>query len=229
MPLELNSRLCGTVHVVECKGRILAGAEGQALDASLRQDWCRNVHHVVLHLAAVDRIDSLGLGLIVRNMSSLRKRGGDLRLTHVCHPVMEVLRLTRIDTIVRVFPTEQEAILSFLTRHAAPKNSRPVNRSVLLVDQSPDFCAFAAAVLTQQDHDVMSANLVRDAKVLLQVYKVDCILIGPSTRPEASETIASTLQSLAPAAQVLHIEPALRHSDPHHAAQVLHHMLAKPN
>jgi len=226
MPLELNSRLCGTVHVIECKGRIVAGAEAQALDAALRQDWCRNVLHVVLHLAEVDMIDSTGLGLIVRNMTSLRKRGGDLRLTDVHPQIMEVLRLTRIDTIVRVFPSEEEAILSFLTWHAAPETSRTVNRSILLLDQSPDFCAFAAAVLAQKDHDVMSVNLVRDAKILLQVYKVDCILIGPSTLPEASETIASTLKSLAPAAQVLHVDPALKHSDPHHAAEVLHGMLA---
>ncbi|HUY94897.1 MAG TPA: STAS domain-containing protein [Terracidiphilus sp.] len=226
MPLELNSRLCGNVHVIECKGRIVAGSEGQALDAALRQDWCRNIHRVVLHLAEVDMLDSTGLGLIVRNMSTLRKRGGDLRLTQVSPFIMEILRVTRMDSVLKVFPSEQEAILSFLTSQAEPQSSRAVVRRVLLVDQSPDFCAFATAALGQHDHDVMSVNLVGDARILLQVYKVDSILIGPNTRVEAVDTIASTLKSLAPAARVLRVDPALRHSEPHHATQALLEMLA---
>lgn len=226
MPLELNSRLLGNVHVLECKGRIVAGSESQALDAALRQDWCRNIHRVVLHLAEVEMIDSSGLGLIVRNMSTLRKRGGDLRLTQVSPFILEVLRVTRMDSVLKVFPSEQEAVLSFLTAQAEPQPSRPVNRRILLVDQSPDFCAFAAAALGQHDHDVMSVNLVGDARILLQVYKVDSILIGPSTRVEAVDTIAATLKSLAPAAQVLRVDPALRHSEPQHATQALLELLA---
>ena len=226
MPLSLNSRLVGNVHVIECTGRILAGHEAQALDAALRQDWCRNIHRAVLHLAQVDMIDSTGLGLIVRTMTSMRKRGGDLRLAHAGAMIAEVLHLTGIDALIKVFPTEEEAILSFLTTPAAPQPARTANRSILLLDQSPDFCAFAAAILNQQDHDVMSVNLVRDAKILIQVYKIDCILIGPSTLPEASETISATLKLLAPAAKILHIDPALKSADPHHAAQSLQSLLA---
>jgi anti-anti-sigma factor len=225
MGLEVKSRICENVHIVECKGHIVAGAEGDALEAILRKDGARNLKQVVLHLGEVNRLDSMGLGLIMRHTTALRQRGGDLRLSHVLPVILDIFQLTRIDTVLKIFPTEDDALLSFLQRAAdAPGNHCPAG-SVLLVEQTPDFCAFTSALLTQHGYSVKIASVVRDARILLMVNKFDFILAGPSTRPDALETTLGTFRSLAPKAKVLAIEPAMKGLDPHHAGDSLLQLL----
>jgi anti-sigma B factor antagonist len=228
MSLELTSRICGTVLIVECHGRIVAGAEGESLHAVLRKDSFRNLKQVVLAMGGVNRLDSTGLGLLVRYANSLHQRGGDLRLAGVTPPIMEVLQLTRLDTVLKIFPTEDEAILSFLEKPAGGSCVPCAAGCVLLVDQSPDFCAFASALLTQHAYEVKVASLVRDAKILLMVDKVNFVLVGPSTRPDALDQTLATFRTLAPGAKVLSVDPALKTQEPHHAGENLLQMLAFP-
>jgi anti-sigma B factor antagonist len=226
MPLELTTHICETVLIVECNGRIVGGAEDHSLLAVLRKDTFRNLKQVVLHMGCVNRLDSTGLGLIVRYANSLRQRGGDLRLTDVTPSILEVFRMTRLDSVLKIFPSEQEAVLSFLEKHAEPACAPSAAGCVLIVDQSPDFCAFASALLTQHAYEVKVASLVRDAKILLMIEKPNFILAGPSTRPDALDQTLSTFRTLAPAAKVLAVNPALKTQDPHHAGEALLQMLA---
>jgi anti-anti-sigma factor len=223
MPLELKSLVCGTVHIVECKGRIVAGPEGESLLAALRQDWCRDLKQVVLHMGEVTRLDSTGLGLIIRSANYLRQRGGDLRLSDVPAPILEILQLTRMDSILKIFTILQDAILSFLDKSAAAPCAPYQSGRVLLVEKSPDFCAFATALVTQHAYQVNVASLVRDAKVLLMIEEPDFILIGPSIPTDAVAATRATFRSLAPSARILALDSA-----PHHAADVLLRLLASP-
>jgi anti-sigma B factor antagonist len=220
MSLELNTHICGTVLIVECAGRIDASAT-ESLLAVLHKDSFRALKQVVLDMAGVQRLDSTGLGLIVRYANSLRQRGGDLRLTDVTPTILEVFQLTRIDSVLKIFPSEQEAVLSFLEKHAGPAPASSAGGCVLLVDQSPDFCAFASALLTQHAYEVKVASLVRDARILLMIEKPNFILAGPSTRLEALDQTLTTFRTLAPGARVLALDPALKTQDPRQAGEVL--------
>lgn len=66
---------------------------------------------VILDLAAVDFIDSSGLGAIVAAMKQL---GADRRLdlAGLRPNVDKVFRLTRMDTVFRLYPTLDEAVAS---------------------------------------------------------------------------------------------------------------------
>jgi len=225
MGLEVKSRICESIHIVECKGHIVAGAEGDALETVLRKDAARNLKQVVLHLGEVNRLDSMGLGLIMRYLTAFRQRGGDLRLSHVQPIIMTIFQMTRIDTVVKIFATEDEALLSFLEKAADASCNHCPAGSVLVVEQTPDFCAFASALLTQHGYSVKIASVVRDARILLMVNKFDFILAGPSTRPDALETTLATFRSLAPKARVLAIEPGMKSLDPHHAGDSLLQLL----
>jgi len=66
---------------------------------------------IVLNLTEVDFIDSSGLGAIV---SSLKKIGteGDLVICAVKETVMSLFRLTRMNRVFDIFPSEDEAVRS---------------------------------------------------------------------------------------------------------------------
>jgi anti-anti-sigma factor len=220
MPLQIESRFCGQVAILQCSGRIVLGEEASSLDASLHNTTLE-FQRVVLNLADVIRLDSYGLGVIVRYSSNLRKRGGDLRLAAPRPFIVEILEITLLSGVFRCFATEHEAVHSFLTQDAANIPVPQSGRRVLVVDRSPDLGAFVRAVLTQYGYEVKSASLISDARVLLQCEPVDYILVGPGSPQMPSATALAALKNLAPQATALELTREFRTFDAKQAAEIL--------
>jgi anti-anti-sigma factor len=221
MMLELQSRLCGKVHIVECKGRIVAGKEIEALDSALSHDHRRDFLQLVMEVGGVTRMDSSGLGFLLRCAINLRKRGGDLRLAVPPPFLTSLLNLTKVASIMDTYPTEEEAILSFLRQEASVAPVKVPGVRVLVIDPSGDFCAFVRAILTQHGFEVESASLARDARILLQVGKVEHVLVGPGTPQPTPGSLAASLQAIAPRSKVVQLGPEFKSCDAHQCAELL--------
>ena len=112
MPLQLTTRFRENVYLIHCAGRIVLGEEVNTLEAALAQS-VRECSRVVLGLSEVDRLDSIGLGLVVRFVTNLRKRGGDLRLAAPPVFVVRLLGMTMLAEVLQTYDTEEDAISSF--------------------------------------------------------------------------------------------------------------------
>jgi anti-anti-sigma factor len=219
MSLVLSSRHLGNVYIIHCKGRIAMGDEVKALEAELR--FCtREFARVVLNVAEITRLDSTGIGLLVRHATNLHKAGGDIRLAAPPPFIVNLLNLANLSKFLRVFETEEEAILSFLQHQPTHKVEKHGTR-VLFFDQSPDLCAFVRAVLTQHGFDVKWTCNFGDAKILLRIEDVDYILVGPGTPQLSSETALRNLRAIAPRPVGLHLASDFNAQDAHEATEVL--------
>src|SRR6516165_9469638 len=98
MSLALDSRYCGSVYVVRCGGRIVYGEESKLLDEKL-QRVIREFTRVVVNVADVNRIYSVGIGLLVRYLLHTRNRGGDIRMTAPSDVVTGLLQITKIANV----------------------------------------------------------------------------------------------------------------------------------
>lgn len=224
MSLTLQSRFCGSVYVIQCEGHIVLGDEVTSLEAAL-QRGAREFTRLVLTLSEVTRLDSIGLGLLVRHVIPLRKRGGDLRLAAPPPFVLHLLELTKVSGVLRTYPTEEDAILSFLSQQTPPTAGEKRGVRLLVFDPSADLCAFVRTVLTQHGFDVRTTCSLRDAKILLKVDAVDYILVGPGTHQLSSETVASELRAAAPRASALQLGTDFKSRDALEAGETLLQML----
>ena len=227
MPLQLTTRFCDNVYIIHCTGRIVLGEEVKALEATLGQS-VRECGQVVLNLDEVTRLDSIGLGLLVRYFTNLRKRGGDLRLAAPPAFVIRLLALTMLTEVMQTYSTEEDAISSFSKKAPMQKPQDCRGPRVLVVDSSADLCVFIRSVLMQHGFDVKSTNLVRDAKTMLQVGDIDVIVIGPSTPQLSSESVAQSLAAVAPNIKTLQLGADFKSHHAHEAAQILLEMFALP-
>jgi anti-sigma B factor antagonist len=225
MPLELESRVCGPIHVIVAKGRLVAGDECSQFEALLKQDSRRHLKQVVLDASEVNRIDSTGLGLLVRAAAGLRRRNGDIRLANPSKILAQLLEITRVAGVIHSYPTEEDAILSFMERHPAPAAGSAATSTVMIVDQSLDFAAFVATLLAQHGCDVKLASLISDAKILLRFQPVEMILHGSGPSPAATANMGPALQAIAPQAKILPLDPALHTRDANEAAAELLQLL----
>jgi len=225
MPLTVIPRHIGNVYIVQCKGRIVMGDEFKTMEAALNLGT-REFTKLVLNVSEIDRLDSTGIGLLVRVATNLHKRGGDIRLAAPPPFVVNLLKVANLSNILQVHATEEDAILSFLKHRPAHKAAARPGSRVLFFDQSPDLCAFVRAVLTQHGFEEKSTNHFGDAKILLRVDEVDYILVGSGTPQLSSEAALSSLKPFMPKAAALHLDPDFNSRDAHEATLALLQLFA---
>ena len=118
--LEYKIRQSGDVTMLDLSGRISVGealafgpGSGVIL-ADVIGDWAKKGQRkILLNLKGVKYIDSSGIGELVRNYTSLRRQGGDLKLLSPAPTVLEALRITHLDRILDIMEDEQLAVQSF--------------------------------------------------------------------------------------------------------------------
>jgi anti-sigma B factor antagonist len=206
MSLSLDSRYVGSVYVVRCAGRVVYGEESKLLDEAL-QRGLREFTRLVLNVGDVSRIDSAGMGLLVRYLWHTRNRKGDLRLAAPSAVVTSLLQVTKLATVFNVYPDEESAIVSFLREGIHfPSQAENTGPRVLFLDPSPDTCAFVRTLLSRHGYRVLSTGLVGDAKILLSASTVDVIVLGPDTGAFSSPATLEVLHKIAPAAKAVVLE-----------------------
>ncbi|HEX5236492.1 MAG TPA: STAS domain-containing protein [Silvibacterium sp.] len=220
MPLTLKTHFCGKIFVIHCAGRIMAGQETLTLESALNQAQ-HEFALFVLNLGEVTRLDSTGLGLLVRHTARLNKRGGTIRLAGAQPFVAHLLGITKLSGFLQSYPTEEEAIQSFATPRSAHKPESPSGLRLLVFDPSADLCSFIQAVLAPHGFDVRTTCSLRDAKTLLRVDEVDCILVGPGTPQLSSGAASQELSAVSPNASSLWLDADFKSRDASSATEAL--------
>jgi anti-anti-sigma factor len=198
---------------VKCSGRIVAGDEAAIMEGAINRGLLES-KRLVLDAAQVDRVDSTGMGLLVRFLSHTKKHGGDLRLSAPQPFFHTLLDATKLSTIFRVYGCEEEAIVSFLKEPAnLNKQTTPAGPLVLFLDQSPDLCAFVRTLLGGHGYEVISTCRLHDAKLLLNAADVACLVLGPDCSPSSSQDVAATLRPLAKGANLVHLDSGFKQHD----------------
>ncbi len=113
MSLEIARREREGIVILDVGGRLVAGEEATALRDRIRDLAAAGVTQAILNLQGVDYIDSTGLGTLVICFTTLRKADGALKLVNLTRRNLELVVLTKLETVFEVFNDEQEAVNSF--------------------------------------------------------------------------------------------------------------------
>jgi anti-sigma B factor antagonist len=210
VPLLFQSRCVGDITVVECSGRIVQGAESAQLQQHV-DDLLPVNRHILLHLGDIDFIDSSGVGLLVRLLTRTQNLHGDLKLCAVSSKIVEVLRITKLNTIFDSYESEAEAIAGFYRRPKSPDRPQ-LAANILCVDKSADVLAYVREVLRQAGYAVVTTGNLPDALILLTATRPRLVVIGANLRATRDTRTADTFNRLADALSVIEL-PATFSSD----------------
>lgn len=112
MRLEIETAAHGNVTAVRCRGRIIYGAEADALRERVNAVLPETAR-IVFDLAGVRDMDSGGIGRVVGMVVSARRAGGDIKFCNLSSQVQHVLQITGLLAVFEVFATEEEAVRAF--------------------------------------------------------------------------------------------------------------------
>ena len=113
MSLKINKRDSSGVTVVELSGRLTLGDASATLRETLRGLMDKGDKKIVLHLGEVAYIDSSGLGELVSGFTSVKNKGGQMKLSNLTQKVNDLLTITKLYTVFEIHDDEQSAVGSF--------------------------------------------------------------------------------------------------------------------
>jgi len=119
--VDVAVRSLDDICIFTLNGTVLGGPESDLLRAELDRALARGVRKLLVDLTDVPWMNSAGLGIFLSVYSRLRSTpGGDLRLCGVGSRVHEILRTTKLLTVLAVLDDEEAGIRSFREEPARP-------------------------------------------------------------------------------------------------------------
>jgi anti-sigma B factor antagonist len=111
--LTISERNRGDVVIVDLEGKVTMGEPIVQIRQVTRRLVGDGARRAILNLEKVTYTDSSGMGEIIACYSILQEHGGMLKLAQVPPRVLELLKITKLDTVVEIFADEDEAVASF--------------------------------------------------------------------------------------------------------------------
>jgi anti-sigma B factor antagonist len=98
------------ITVVELSGKLALGRESQRIESLVEELVKRGTQRVIVDMSGVDYIDSAGIGMVALAAGKLKEVGGKLAVVAPDGRVLQLLKLTQMNTIVAVRSTVEEAV-----------------------------------------------------------------------------------------------------------------------
>lgn len=110
MSMTLNPRRLDDIVILDLSGRITIGEGTLMLRDQIHRLLGAGETKFLLNLADVDYIDSSGLGELVSSFTTVRNKGGQLKLLNLTRRVRDLLQITKLLTVFEAFDNETEAL-----------------------------------------------------------------------------------------------------------------------
>lgn len=111
--MTLKEKMHGNVAVVSIKGDLMGEPDTGKLREKIYSLLQENFNKIVLDLGGVRYISSTGLGTLIAGLTSVKNKGGDMRLACVTEKVESLFVITQLVKVFKEYETVERAIASF--------------------------------------------------------------------------------------------------------------------
>jgi anti-sigma B factor antagonist len=111
--MEIDVRSQGPVKIVTLRGRLNLGEPVDRLRATVEDLLGSGDSRIVFDLGELTTVDSSGIGLMSRFLTSTKAQGGSLKLVNPSKFVVQTLKLVGLLNLFEIFPDAPSAAASF--------------------------------------------------------------------------------------------------------------------
>jgi len=119
--MKFEDRLDGNVVTFTMSGKIMGGDESTRFHGRVREYINLNKKNIVIDLTKVERINSVGLGMLISALTTVKSAGGRLAMANITS-IESILSLTRLITVFETYDSLETALESF---ESGSRRSRP--------------------------------------------------------------------------------------------------------
>ena len=112
MSLTVKTRKIDNIVVMDLSGKLTIGEPVMQLRDALRVNVTEGESKFIINLADVSYVDSSGLGELVSSYTTVRNKGGDVKLLKLTAKIKDLLQMTKLLTVFDVYDDEAKAVAS---------------------------------------------------------------------------------------------------------------------
>jgi len=110
--MQTYLRSNGNITILDLQGELVRGVEGQLFDL-VKQLLAKDQKYVLLNLAEVPIMDSIGIGSLIMAYKNILAAGGKLKLLNPSVRTRQLLSMTKLQPLFEIFDDEATALASF--------------------------------------------------------------------------------------------------------------------
>ncbi len=111
--MRIKEKLHGDVAVVTFKGNLMGEPDTEHIRDKIYGLLKEDVKKIVFDLSGVRWMSSTGLGTMIAALTSVKTKGGDLRLANVTEKVESLFVITQLVKVFKTYDTVERAVESF--------------------------------------------------------------------------------------------------------------------
>jgi len=110
--MKFEDSLQNDIVVFDVSGKIMGGEETTMFHGKLHEYINQKKNNVVVDLSKVDWVNSVGLGMLISALTTVKNSGGRLVLSSITK-IESILTITRLISVFEHYDSRDEAIKSF--------------------------------------------------------------------------------------------------------------------
>jgi anti-sigma B factor antagonist len=111
--MKFKETFRGDVCILGVQGKLKGCQEAEELYDEFKACSEKHVTKFILDLQKLDWSGSLGIGALIGCLTAARGAGGDLRLSGLNHKILQLLQITKLDSVFKIYNTVDQAYDSF--------------------------------------------------------------------------------------------------------------------
>jgi anti-sigma B factor antagonist len=111
--LDIETKAVGRVTLIKMKGRLSMGPSLDRFNSTITQLLGQGQNRIVIDLEEVPSIDSSGIGMMVRYLTTAKQNGGAIRLLKPSKFTVQTLKMVGLLNLFSTFEDSDEAVASF--------------------------------------------------------------------------------------------------------------------
>ncbi|MFH2036300.1 MAG: STAS domain-containing protein [Candidatus Zixiibacteriota bacterium] len=111
--MKITDEVKDGIVIIGLEGKVMGGPDATMFHGKLHEFVESGNKKVIIDLARVEWMSSVGLGMLISAMTTMKNNDGILKLANVTESIESLLTITRLVTIFQTFDSLDDAIKSF--------------------------------------------------------------------------------------------------------------------
>lgn len=111
-PMDYSFHAREKLGIFTLDGNLIGERDGMAFAESFSEKLEEGFKDFVVDLAEMRHINSTGLGVLITLFTKARRNGGDLYLAQPTPFVNNLLLMTKLNTVFKIFPSVEDAVVA---------------------------------------------------------------------------------------------------------------------
>ncbi len=111
--MTIKEAMHGTVAVVSLRGNLMGEPDTDNLRDKIYGLLQEDIKKIVVDMKGVRWVSSSGLGTLIAALTSVKNKGGDLRLANITDKVVSLFAITQLVKVFKTYESVDRAVSSF--------------------------------------------------------------------------------------------------------------------